>query len=261
MIFIEWTNRGQTHLLPACVDDYITPNALVRVVDAFVEILDLIDLGFTRAIAASTGRPGYYPGDMLRLYIWGYLNQVRSSRYLERACKRDLEAMWLMRQLAPDYRTIAAFRHDYPDAIVATSAAFVRFCREQNLVGGRSVALDGTKMRAGVAASRRRFCTAWGAARRCCLCGAPEHIERRITPPRDGRTCLARRKASKMRQEPRRDSFDAAPQTHPFSDRGSAVPCSCSACAWSHRQKPPSGAHGHRLPSEHNRRAMQRIRP
>jgi len=148
MSFIEGTARDQANLLPPCVDDYVGPGTLVRVVDAFVDSLDLINLGFTRAVAASTGRPGYHPGDMLRLYIWGYLNQVRSSRHLERACKRDLEAMWLMRQLVPDYRTIAAFRHDYPDAIVAASAAFVQFCREQNLVGGRSVALDGTKMRA-----------------------------------------------------------------------------------------------------------------
>jgi transposase len=85
---------------------------------------------------------------MLRLYIRGYLNQVRSSRHLERACVRDLEALWLMRQLAQDYRTIAAFRHDNPKAIIAASAAFVQFCREQGLVGGRVVAVDGTKMRA-----------------------------------------------------------------------------------------------------------------
>lgn len=148
MSFIEGSSRAEVQLLPACVDDYIAADALLRVVDAFVDSLDLVGLGFTRAIAASTGRPGYHPGDTLRFYIWGYLNQVRSSRHLERTCKRDLEAMWLMRQLAPDYRTIAAFRHDYPDAIVAVSAAFVRFCRGQNLVGGRSVALDGTKMRA-----------------------------------------------------------------------------------------------------------------
>lgn len=153
MSFIEGTARNQAHLRPPCVDDYVGTDTPVRVVDAFVDSLDLIELGFTRAISASTGRPGYHPGDMLRLYIWGYLNQVRSSRHLERASKRDLEAMWLIRQLAPDYRTIAAFRHDHPDAIVAASAAFVLFCREQNLVGGQSVALAGTKMQA-VASSK-----------------------------------------------------------------------------------------------------------
>jgi transposase len=85
---------------------------------------------------------------MLRLYIWGYLNQVRSSRLLERACHRDLEALWLMRRLTPDYRTIAAFRHDNPEGIIAASAAFVQFCRVHGLIGGEVVALDGTKMRA-----------------------------------------------------------------------------------------------------------------
>lgn len=148
MSFIDGENRNQVSLLPACVDDYVGPEALVRVVDAFVASLDLAELGFNRVVAAATGRPGYQPGDMLRLYIWGYLNQIRSSRHLERACVRDLEAMWLMRRLAPDYRTIAAFRHHSPEAIIAASAAFVRFCREQGLVGGRMVALDGSKMRA-----------------------------------------------------------------------------------------------------------------
>lgn len=148
MSFIEGTDRGQVSLLPACVDDYVAPDALVRVVDAFVASIDLEDLGFGRTVAAATGRPGYFPGDMLRLYIWGYLNQVRSSRHLERACVRDLEALWLLRRLAPDYRTIAAFRHDNAEAIVAASAAFIQFCLDRGLITGRMVALDGTKMQA-----------------------------------------------------------------------------------------------------------------
>jgi transposase len=148
MSFIEGSARDQVSLLPPCVGDYVASDALVRVVDAFVASLSLAELGFGRAVAAATGRPGYHPGDMLRLYIWGYLNQVRSSRHLERACVRDLEALWLMRRLAPDYRTIASFRHDNPEAIVGASAAFIQFCRETNLISGRLVALDGTKMRA-----------------------------------------------------------------------------------------------------------------
>jgi transposase len=151
--FIGGTDRAQIDLLPAHIEDYIAPQALVRIVDAFVASLDLADLGFNRSIAAETGRPGYDPGDMLRLYIWGYLNQVRSSRHLERACVRDLEALWLLRKLSPDYRTIAAFRHDNPEAIVASCAAFIQFCREAGLITGRLVALDGTKMRA-VASSK-----------------------------------------------------------------------------------------------------------
>lgn len=148
MSFIEGTARSQVSLLPPCVEDYVAPESLVRVVDVFVASLNLSDLGFGRSVAAATGRPGYHPADMLRLYIWGYLNQVRSSRHLERACARDLEALWLIRQLAPDYRTIAAFRHDNPEAIVAASAAFIQFCRESGLITGRLVAVDGTKMHA-----------------------------------------------------------------------------------------------------------------
>jgi transposase len=88
--FIEGTDRGQVSLLPACVDDYVAPDALARVVDAFLASLNLTELGFSRTVAAVTGRPRFHPGDMLRLYIWGYLNQVRSPRHLERACVRDL---------------------------------------------------------------------------------------------------------------------------------------------------------------------------
>ncbi len=148
MGFIEGIDRGQAALLPPCIDDYIAPEVLVRVVDGFVASLDLAALGFDRTVSAATGRPCYHPADMLRLYVWGYLNQIRSSRHLERACHRDLEALWLMRRLAPDYRTIAAFRHDNPEAIVAAAAAFVQFCRIHDLIGGQIVALDGTKMRA-----------------------------------------------------------------------------------------------------------------
>lgn len=148
MTHIAGADRRQVSLLSACVEDYVGADAWVHAVDAFVDSLDLSNLGFARSIAAATGRPGYHPGDMLRLYIWGYLNQLRSSRHLEKACVRDLEALWLMRRLAPDYRTIAAFRHDNPEAIVGASAAFIQFCREQGLISGRVVALDGTKMRA-----------------------------------------------------------------------------------------------------------------
>jgi transposase len=144
--FIEGTDRGQVSLLPACVEDYVAPDALVRVVDAFVANLDCAGLRPHR------GR-GHRPTRIssrrhaAALHL-GYLNQVRSSRHLERACARDLEALWLLRQLAPDYRTIAAFRHDNPEVIVAASAAFIQFCLSNGLISGRMVALDGTKMRA-----------------------------------------------------------------------------------------------------------------
>lgn len=107
--FIDGHDRHQPSLLPPCVDDYVAPEALVRVVDAFVETLDLAALGFGRTVSAATGRPGFHPGDMLRLYVWGYLNQLRSSRQLGRACERDLEAIWLMHVARlPDDRRIPA---------------------------------------------------------------------------------------------------------------------------------------------------------
>lgn len=147
MNFIEGQDRRQASLLRPCIEDYVADDALVRIVDAFVGSLDRSKLGFVRIVAAATGRPGLHPGDMLRLYIWGYLNQVRSSRHLEGACLRDLEALWLMPPRAglPHHRRVPA-RH--PEATVRASAAFVRFCREQGPIGGRTVALDGTKIRA-----------------------------------------------------------------------------------------------------------------
>jgi transposase len=148
MGFITGFDRNQDNLLPPRIDDYISSDAMVRIVDEFVDSIDLIRIGFGRAIAARTGRPGYHPADMIKLYIWGYLNQIRSSRQLERACLRDLEAIWLLRRLTPDYRTIAAFRHDNPDAIVGVSAAFIDFCKDYGLVRGNTVSLDGTKMKA-----------------------------------------------------------------------------------------------------------------
>jgi transposase len=144
MGFIEGIDRNQENLLPPSVDEYVSSDSNARIVDAFIDSLNLAKLGFERAIAARTGRPGYHPADMLKLYIWGYLNQIRSSRQLERTCLRDLEAIWLLRRLTPDYRIIAAFRHDNPDAIVGVSVAFIEFCKEYGLVNGNTVALDGT---------------------------------------------------------------------------------------------------------------------
>jgi transposase len=142
--FINGSARDQISPPPACVDDYVSPDALVRVVDAFVASLNLGELGFGRAVAAATGSPRYHSGDLLRQYVW----QVRSSRQLERACVRDFEALWPYCQFAPDYRTITSFRHDNREAIVGASAAFAQFCREAGLISARLVALDGTKMRA-----------------------------------------------------------------------------------------------------------------
>ena len=125
---------------------------LVCVLDAFVSGLDLVDLGFERAVPASMGRPAYDPRDLLKLYIWGYFNEVRSSRRLERECKRNVEAMWLLHRLAPDFKTIADFRKNNGDAIVGVCKAFVMLCRETGLFSARLVALDGSKFQSAASA-------------------------------------------------------------------------------------------------------------
>lgn len=145
-------DRDQASLLPARVADYVSDDAAVRVIDAFVGRLDLAALGFGRAVPAATGRPGYDPRDLLKLYVWGYFSEIRSSRRLERACRRDVEAMWLLRRLAPDFKTIADFRRDNGPAIVGSCRAFVLLCRDAGLFAAQLVALDGSKFRAAASA-------------------------------------------------------------------------------------------------------------
>jgi transposase len=130
------------------------PEAAVRVIDAFAEGVDVVGLGFVRAVPAATGRPGYDPRDLLKLYVYGYLNEVRSSRKLERECGRNVELMWLLRRLAPDFKTIADFRRENGPGIVGTCRAFVLFCHQQGLSANRLVALDGSKFRAAASAKR-----------------------------------------------------------------------------------------------------------
>jgi transposase len=146
--FIEGEDRRQGALLPEYLDDYVAEENPVRVIDVFVDELDLAGLGFERVQAAATGRPGYHPGSMLKLYLYGYLNQVQSSRRLEREARRNTELMWLLGKLAPDFKTIADFRRDNGAAIRATCAAFVAICRQVGLLSGGVVAVDGSRFKA-----------------------------------------------------------------------------------------------------------------
>lgn len=140
--------RGQATLFPLMLDELVGQDALVRVVDAWVQALDLKALGFVKAQAQRLGAPPYDPGDLLRLYIWGYLSAIRSSRALERECHRNVECMWLLGRLAPDHKTIAEFRRQNTSALVASCAAFVQFARASRLIRGSTVAIDGTKVQA-----------------------------------------------------------------------------------------------------------------
>ena len=145
---IKGFNRDQTVLFPKTLDEYISQDNPARFIDAFVENLNLQSMGFTHATPAQTGRPSYDPKDLLKLYIYGYLNQIRSSRRLEHACKINLEAIWLMRQLTPDHKTIADFRKNNPQSIRTVFKEFVKVCIKLDLYGAELLAVDGSKFKA-----------------------------------------------------------------------------------------------------------------
>jgi len=146
--FIEGEHRNQVTLLPECLDDYIGEDNPVRAIDAFVEELDLKQLGFAGADPATTGRPAYHPAILLKIYIYGYLNRVASSRRLERETQRNVELMWLTGRLAPDFKTIADFRHDNSKGIGNVCCRFVRLCRDLKLFTQAIVAIDSSKFKA-----------------------------------------------------------------------------------------------------------------
>jgi len=146
--FVAGADRGQWTLLPECLDDFIDESNPVRVIDVFVDALDLTEMSFEGAEPAATGRPSYHPSVLLKLYIYGYLNRVQSSRRLEREAGRNLEVMWLLGRLAPDHKTIADFRKDNGLALRKVCARFVELCREMSLLVTASVAIDGSKFKA-----------------------------------------------------------------------------------------------------------------
>ncbi|WP_139339002.1 transposase [Marinobacter lutaoensis] len=128
--------------------NYAPEDHPVRVIDAFVDSLNLSEMGFRKAQTLRTGRRPYHPGDLLKLYIYAYLNQTSSTRRLEKECHRNLEVLWLMKQLAPDFKTIADFRKDNGDAIKQVCRQFIVFCKQAGLVSGQLVAIDGSKFKA-----------------------------------------------------------------------------------------------------------------
>jgi len=146
--FVEGADRGQSTLFPECLDDWIDENNPVRVIDAFVDTLDLSELGFEGVEPAETGRPAYHPSALLKLYVYGYLNRVQSSRRLEREAGRNVELMWLIGRLVPDHKTVADFRKDNGRPIRKVCARFVELCREMGLLVNASVAIDGSKFKA-----------------------------------------------------------------------------------------------------------------
>jgi transposase len=157
--FIEGEQRGQGTLLPEHLDDYVTEDNPARVVDVFVDEIDLASLGFGGVNPAKTGRPAYHPAVLLKLYIYGYLNRIQSSRRLEREAQRNVELMWLTRRLTPDFKTIANFRKDNGKAIRNVCRQFVVLCQQLDLFSDAVVAIDGSKFKA-VNSSDRNFTNA-----------------------------------------------------------------------------------------------------
>ena len=143
--FVKGVDRGQTTLFPECLEDWIGEDNPVRAVDVFVEELDLAELGFGGVDPEATGRPSYHPSILLKLYIYGYLNRVQSSRRLEYEAGRNVEVMWLLGRLVPDHKTIADFRKDNGAAIRKVCAHFIALCRAMGLLTQASVAIDGSK--------------------------------------------------------------------------------------------------------------------
>jgi transposase len=156
MGYVKGESRGQGGLFPQSLDELVGEDSAVRVIDAFVNRLDCAKLGFSKSTPKQTGRPAYDPADLLKLYIYGYLNRVRSTRRLEQESQRNIEVLWLIDRLHPDFKTIADFRRDNAAAIKQVSAAFVQFCREAHLLRSKEVAIDGSKF-AGQNARHRNF--------------------------------------------------------------------------------------------------------
>ena len=148
MAHISGFERDQLLLLPEAVDDYVGVDNPVRFIDAFVDGLDLVEAGFARVQPKATGRPGYAPSDLLKLYIYGYLNRVRSSRRLEAECHRNIEVIWLLRTLKPDFKTIADFRADNRSAFKSVFRQFTLLCKRLDLFGRELLAVDGTRIKA-----------------------------------------------------------------------------------------------------------------
>jgi transposase len=148
MEYICGVDREQTILLPDSIEDYIDDNNSTRVLDAYINNINLINMGFSNAEMKETGRPPYDPRDLLKLYVYGYMNRVRSSRRLETESKRNLEVLWLLRGLSPDHKTIARFRHDNPKALKNVFLNFVNLCLDWDLFGKELEAIDGSKFKA-----------------------------------------------------------------------------------------------------------------
>jgi transposase len=221
--FIDEADRSQGVLLPETMDEYVAEENPVRVIEAFVAALELSSLGFARAEPKATGRPGYHPATMLKLYLYGYLNRIQSSRRLEQEARRNLELMWLLGRLAPDFKTIADFRAENAAAIRNVCREFIVLCRRWNLFTEATVAIDGSKFKA-VNHRDRNFTSRKMATRMALIeqsiaeyLGQLDRMDRRETPrqPRQRvrlQQRLAALRAEMSRLEGLKARLEAAPE-------------------------------------------------
>lgn len=184
--FIEEQARSQSTLFPELLDEYISSDNPIRVIEAFVDGLDMRAMKFNRVEPSDTGRPGYRPSTLLKLYVYGYLNRIQSSRRLEQECQRNVELMWLLGRLAPDFKTVADFRKDNGEAIQQACREFVEICRKLDLFSKSMIAIDGSKFKA---VNNRRKNDSQGSMKRR-IARVEKHIEDylqllRITEQRD----------------------------------------------------------------------------
>ncbi len=203
--FVEGMDRGQSTLFPECLEDWIGEDNPVRVIDVFVEELDLAELGFDGVDPEATGRPSYHPSVLLKLYIYGYLNRVQSSRRLEREAGHNVEVMWLTGRLVPDHKTIADFRKDNGTAIRKVCARFIALCRTIGLLTQPSVAIDGSKFKA--VNNRDRNFTRAKMERR--MAQIEESVARYLAATRHCRPAGAVRGAQNQDEPPEREDREA----------------------------------------------------
>jgi transposase len=235
--FIEGDDRTQVILLPECLDDYVESENPVRVIEVFVEGLDLRALGFDGVDALETGRPSYHPAVLLKIYIYGYLNRIQSSRRLEREAQRNVELMWLTGRLTPDFKTIANFRKDNGPAIRNVCRQFVVLCQRLDLFSQAIVAIDGSKFKA--VNNRDRNFTRAKMQRR--MAQIEENIERYLADGhrRPGRAHDRRGQDDPAaRQDRRLKAADAAAERDRDSDARRAGPTDLtdgSRCAFDER--------------------------
>jgi transposase len=219
MAHIAGFGRDQLLLLPEAVDDYVEANNSVRFIDAFVDGLDLAGAGFARVEAKATGRPGYAPGDLLKLYIYGYLNRVRSSRRLEREAQRNIEIIWLLRGLKPDFKTIADFRRDNRAPFRGVFRQFVLLCRRLDLYRRELLAVDGTRIKA-VNNKDRNFTRSW---LRAFIRAADERLEDYLKRLDEGDVADGATSGGARTKNLGREDRSAERETRPLpSDAGSA---------------------------------------